>query len=218
MTLDRAASDANVAVLTAWARERGLELAPHGKTTMSPELWHRLLDAGCWGITLATPWQVQVARSAGIDRIILANELADPVAIDWLSAELDAHPAFEFACWVDSVEGVALLAASTGSRPIDVLVELGAEGGRTGARGADAARAVADAAAASPRLRLRGVAGYEGSYGSTARATACAGTCASSPRCSRALADRFARADHHGGRQPRSSTPSPRSSPTCPRR
>jgi D-serine deaminase-like pyridoxal phosphate-dependent protein len=164
MTLDRAASDANVAVLTAWARERGLVLAPHGKTTMSPELWHRLLDAGCWGITLATPWQVQVARSAGIDRIILANELADPVAIDWLSAELDAHPAFEFACWVDSVEGVALLAESTGSRPIDVLVELGAEGGRTGARGAEAARAVADAAAASPRLRLRGVAGYEGSY------------------------------------------------------
>jgi D-serine deaminase-like pyridoxal phosphate-dependent protein len=164
MTLDRAASDSNVAAMTAWAREKNLLLAPHGKTTMSPGLWRRLIDAGCWGITLATPWQVQVARSAGLDRVILANELADPVAIAWLSAELDAHPEFEFACWVDSVDGVALLAASTGSRPIDVLVELGAEGGRTGARGAGTARAVADAVAASPRLRLRGVAGYEGSY------------------------------------------------------
>jgi D-serine deaminase-like pyridoxal phosphate-dependent protein len=164
MTLDRAASDANVAVMTAWARERGIQLAPHGKTTMSPELWHRLVAAGCWGITLATPWQVQVARAAGLDRILLANELTDPVAIAWLAAELDANPGFEFACWVDSLDGVALLDASAGDRPIDVLVELGDEGGRTGARGHAAAGRVLDAAAASPRLRLRGVAGYEGSY------------------------------------------------------
>jgi D-serine deaminase-like pyridoxal phosphate-dependent protein len=165
LTLDRAASDANVGVLVEWARAAGVELAPHGKTTMSPELWHRLLRAGCWGLTLATPWQVQVARAAGIDRIPLANELSDPVAIEWVAGELDSDASFEFACWVDSVEGVALLAASMGTRPIDVLVELGAAGGRTGARGAAAALAVADAVAATPRLRLRGVAGYEGSYG-----------------------------------------------------
>jgi D-serine deaminase-like pyridoxal phosphate-dependent protein len=166
LTLDRAASDANTATMVAWAREQGVELAPHGKTTMSPELWKRLLAAGCWGITLATPWQVQVARAAGLPRIVLANEVADPVGIAWIAAELDADPGFELACWVDSLEGVALLAASQGTRPIDVLVELGDAGGRTGARGAAAAREVADAVAASPRLRLRGVAGYEGSYGS----------------------------------------------------
>lgn len=166
LTLDRTASDANTATMVAWAREQGVELAPHGKTTMSPELWKRLLGAGCWGLTLATPWQVQVARAAGLSRIVLANEVTDPVGIAWLSAELDADPSFEFVCWVDSVEGVALLAASAGSRPIDVAVELGDAGGRSGARGATVARAVADAVAASPRLRLRGVAGYEGSYGS----------------------------------------------------
>lgn len=165
MTLDRAASDANTGTLVAWAREVGVELAPHGKTTMSPELWRRLLSAGCWGISLATPWQVQAARAAGLDRILLANELSDPVAIAWLAAELDADAGFDFACWVDSVDGVALLAASTGSRPIDVLVELGDAGGRTGARGQRAALEVADAVSASSRLRLRGVAGYEGTYG-----------------------------------------------------
>jgi D-serine deaminase-like pyridoxal phosphate-dependent protein len=47
-----------------------------------------------------------------------------------------------------------------------VLVELGDAGGRSGARGDGTARAVADAVTASPRLRLRGVAGYEGSFGS----------------------------------------------------
>jgi D-serine deaminase-like pyridoxal phosphate-dependent protein len=165
LTFDRTASDANVAQLVGWAAARGLELAPHGKTTMAPELWRRLIDAGCWGITLATPWQAQVARAAGIDRILLANEVVDPVGAAWIAAELDAHPRFEVACWVDSLESVAALAATTGERPIDVLVELGGAGGRTGARGVEAARAVADAVAGEPRLRLRGVTGYEGSYG-----------------------------------------------------
>jgi len=165
LTLDRAAEAGNTATMVSWAREHGVELAPHGKTTMSPELWRRLLAAGCWGITLATPWQVQVARAAGLAQIVLANEVADPAGIAWIAAELDADPGFELLCWVDSLEGVALLAASPGSRPIDVAVELGDAGGRTGARGAAAARAVADAVAAAPRLRLRGVAGYEGSYG-----------------------------------------------------
>ncbi|RQP11551.1 MAG: amino acid deaminase [Microbacteriaceae bacterium] len=169
LVLDRAASDANVATLTAWAAERGMQLAPHGKTTMAPELWRRLLDAGCWGLTLATPWQAQVARAVGVDRILIANEVVDPVGAAWIASELDAHPELELACWVDSAESVAVLAATAGERPLDVLVELGDAGGRTGARGVEAALAVADAAAASPRVRLRGVAGYEGSYGSDRR-------------------------------------------------
>jgi D-serine deaminase-like pyridoxal phosphate-dependent protein len=163
LTFDRAASDHNVATLMGWARERGLELAPHGKTTMAPVLWQRLLDAGAWGLTVATPWQAQVARAAGVSRLLLANEVVDPLAIEWLAAETDAGA--EIACWVDSVESVQVLAGSAGTRPLDVLIELGAPGGRTGARGTEAALAVAREVLAAPRLRLRGVAGYEGSYG-----------------------------------------------------
>ena len=163
LTFDRAASEHNVATLIAWARERGLELAPHGKTTMAPVLWRRLLDAGAWGLTVATPWQAQVARAAGVSRILIANQVVDPVAIAWLAREVDAGA--EIACWVDSLESVRLLAESAGTRPLDVLVELGAAGGRTGARGTEAALAVAREVLAAPRLRLRGVAGYEGSYG-----------------------------------------------------
>src|SRR3982751_6208191 len=46
--------DANIARLAAWCRDRGLALAPHGKTTMAPALWQRQLAAGAWGITVAT--------------------------------------------------------------------------------------------------------------------------------------------------------------------
>ncbi|MEO7720601.1 MAG: amino acid deaminase [Pseudolysinimonas sp.] len=163
LSFDRAASDHNVATLMSWARSSGVELAPHGKTTMSPVLWGRLLDAGAWGLTVATPWQAQIARAVGVSRLLIANQVVDPLAIAWLAAETDAGA--EIACWVDSVEGVRLLADSAGTRPLDVLVELGAAGGRTGARGTEAALAVARAVLAAPRLRLRGVAGYEGSYG-----------------------------------------------------
>ncbi|CAF1643553.1 unnamed protein product, partial [Adineta ricciae] len=31
-----------------------VKLAPHGKTTMSPQLFHKQLEHGAWGWTLAT--------------------------------------------------------------------------------------------------------------------------------------------------------------------
>ena len=166
LTIDRSATANNVAVMADWLVERGLEIAPHGKTTMAPQLWQQLLDGGAWGLTLATAWQVQLARSFGVRRIILANELIDPVALHWLGVEL-ADPAFEFTCWVDSVEAVELMRAGLGgaARPVDVVIELGS--GRAGAASVADALAVAAAVGAAPELRLVGVGGYEGSAGST---------------------------------------------------
>ena len=166
LTVEKAALDSNVSVMADWARSAGVRLAPHGKTTMAPQVWAQQLDAGAWGITLATPWQVQLARSFGVGRIMLANAIVDPVALTWLAAELDADPSFEFFGWADNVQTVEVmdrvLGSSPGERPVNVIVELGAPGGRTGARTIEAARAVAAAIHHSPRLTLAGVGGYEG--------------------------------------------------------
>jgi len=164
LTIDSGAAASNVALMANWVNERGFELAPHGKTTMAPKLWHQVLAAGAWGITLATPWQVQLARSMGIERILLANELVDPVALEWLGSEL-ADPGFEFVCWVDSIDAVNAMRAGLrrSARPVDVVVELG--GARTGARSIPEALAVVAAAEAAPELRLVGVGGYEGAMG-----------------------------------------------------
>jgi len=166
VTLDASRIDHNIRVMADWCAVAGFLLAPHGKTTMSPVLWRRQLDAGAWGITLATAWQVQIARDHGIQRVLLANALVDPVALRWIAEELDAHPEFEFACWADSVATVelmdAVLAVVGGRCSIDVIVELGAPAGRTGARSVAEAREVADAVRASDRLRLAGCGGYEG--------------------------------------------------------
>ncbi|MEU8591565.1 amino acid deaminase [Streptomyces sp. NPDC048664] len=155
----------NLGLLETYAERHGLAFAPHGKTSMAPQLFHRQIEHGAWGVTLAVPHQVRVAREFGIQRIFLANELVDPVALRWIAAELAADPGFRFLCYVDSVRGVELMdAALRGATdlPVEVVVELGAgEGARTGVRTEADAAAVADAVAGTDTLRLVGVAGYE---------------------------------------------------------
>lgn len=166
IVLDDAAMTANVATMAQWCAERGLALMPHGKTTMAPALWKRQRDAGALGITFATMGQVRTARDLGVDSVMLANAAVDRPALAWLAQEL-ADPGFRFVSWADSVATVETMEAALLStaipRPVDVCVELGGEGGRTGARSIAEAVRVAERIAASSVLRLAGVAGYEGS-------------------------------------------------------
>ncbi|MEU6304235.1 amino acid deaminase [Streptomyces chartreusis] len=157
----------NLDLMETYATRHGLAFAPHGKTSMAPQLFQRQIEHGAWGITLAVPHQVRVARAYGTERIFLANELVDAVALRWIAAELTADPAFRLVCYVDSVRGVELMDAALrdagASRPVDVVVELAAgEGARTGVRTEAECAAVADAVAGVSTLRLAGVAGYEG--------------------------------------------------------
>lgn len=157
----------NLKLMETYSARHGLVFAPHGKTSMAPQLFHRQIEHGAWGITLAVPHQVRVARAFGVQRVFLANELVDAAALRWISAELDADPDFRFVCYVDSVRGVGLMDAALtqagASRPVDVVVELAAgEGARTGVRTEAECAAVADAVAGARALRLAGVAGYEG--------------------------------------------------------
>jgi D-serine deaminase-like pyridoxal phosphate-dependent protein len=134
---------------------------------MAPELFARQLEAGACGITAATLSHVRAYRAFGVRDIVLANDLVDVAGLGWLAAELDANPDFSLVCWVDSVRGVELMTAAlaAGDRRVDVCVEIGMPGGRTGCRGSAAVDEVARAVAASPRLRLVGVAGYEAALG-----------------------------------------------------
>jgi D-serine deaminase-like pyridoxal phosphate-dependent protein len=159
----------NLAAMAGWCRDRGVEIAPHGKTHMAPQLFARQLAAGACGITAATLSHVRTYRAFGVRDVVLANELVDEAGLRWLAAELDADPDFSLVCWVDSVRGVELmtaaLAAAGARRQVDVCVEVGLPGGRTGCRGPSTVDEVSRAAAASPRLRLVGVAGYEAALG-----------------------------------------------------
>lgn len=149
-------------------------LAPHGKTSMAPRSLARQLAAGAWGITVATPHQLAMARRIGVDRIVMANQVTEPQALVWLARELERDRAAGFLgsrvlSYVDDAGEVdrarRVLVEAGVQVPIDVLIEVGHVGGRAGCRGLDEVREVARRVAASPVHRLVGVSGYEGTLG-----------------------------------------------------
>ncbi|MEZ0446502.1 alanine racemase [Cellulomonas sp. ICMP 17802] len=158
LTLDADALAHNIAQLAAFTAEHGLAFAPHGKTTMSPELFAAQLDAGAWGITVATGNQLLAAHSFGVRRLLVANEVLDPTVLRWIAHTTDAEILF---C-VDSVEAVDVAAAALDGGRVRVLLEVGHGAGRTGVRTGDQALAVAQRAAEAPGVELVGVSAYEG--------------------------------------------------------
>ena len=155
----------------AWMRRflelTGARLSPHGKTSMAPQLFARQLADGAWAITVATVQQLEVCRRFGFQRLLLANQLIGRPAIRYVLNELKRDPDFDLYCLVDSTDGVALLATEahevSPGRPLQVLLEGGTQGGRTGARELQEALAVARAVKqAEPFLALAGVEGFEG--------------------------------------------------------
>jgi len=142
----------------------GLRLAPHGKTTMSPQLFALQIGAGAWGITLATAQQAHVAHRHGVRRVLMANQLVGRQNMSRI-AQLIADPGFEFYCLVDSAEGVNLLGEFFRERRLrlNVLLELGVIGGRAGVRDDVQLDAVLQALSLWPdSLALAGVELYEG--------------------------------------------------------
>ena len=156
----------NISTMAAFCDDNQVSLAPHGKTTMSPEIIDRQIKSGSWAITAATASQARTFRQFGVGRILIAHEVVDPAAVRWISNEIDDHPDVQIMCLIDSIAAAdamdRALANVPTQRPIDVLVELGHANGRTGCRSVDDAVEVAEHAAASPHLRVIGVEGYEG--------------------------------------------------------
>jgi len=140
------------------------KLAPHGKTTMAPKLFARQIQAGAWGITLATAHQTLVAYSHGVRRVLMANELVGRQNLEIVSRLLEDDE-FEYFCLVDSAAQVEMLGSffkPRGQR-LNVLLEVGAEDGRTGVRDQEQLQATTAALARwKGQLRLCGVEVYEG--------------------------------------------------------
>ena len=166
LVLKQAEFEHNLAAMREFCAAKGVALAPHAKTSMSPAIINRQLAAGAWGMTVASVGQLRVCLEIGVPVMLLANELVNPAAARWLGEALAGRPAQRVYCVVDSAAGVARLAdgwrASGNPGPLPVLVELGIPGGRCGCRTEAEAESVARAVAARPELCLAGVEAFEG--------------------------------------------------------
>ncbi|HTP99747.1 MAG TPA: amino acid deaminase [Casimicrobiaceae bacterium] len=154
----------------AWMRDftqaTGVSLAPHGKTTMAPQIFAQQLAAGAWGITVATVHQLAVCVRFGVRRVIMANQLLGEAAVAEVVRLLASHPDLEFYFLVDSLAQLRAIevdaARHAPSRRLTALLELGVAGGRTGCRSRGEAMQLASAIAASDTVDLRGIECYEG--------------------------------------------------------
>jgi D-serine dehydratase len=167
--LRRPALTHNLAWMQNFVQRKGVALAPHGKTTMSPELFRMQLQAGAWGLTFANVHQLRVGLAAGAQRAIIANQLVSDADLDGLDLLLNQYPQARVWFLVDSLAQLRTLAdwgARRGQpRCWDVLLELGIAGYRTGCRTHEQALALAQAMAESGVVRLGGVECYEGGLG-----------------------------------------------------
>jgi D-serine dehydratase len=169
----------NLSWMQRFAADHGLDMAPHGKTTMSPQLLKRQLDEGAWGLTFATVVQVRAGVSAGARRCMIANQVFAALDLAGIQDMQREHAGLRVAFLVDSVAQLALIEAwylsqndsQAPVRPFEVLLEIGVEGGRTGCRSQQDALTLARRIHDSPACRLVGIECYEG-LGATGQSAA----------------------------------------------
>jgi D-serine dehydratase len=125
----------NAAWMQKFVAAYGLKLAPHGKTTMAPALFHLQLQHGACGITVATAHQAAVAYHHGVRRVLMANQLVGRANMQIIAGLLN-DPDFTFYGLVDSAAQVEQLGRFFADRRLrlHVLLELGVTGGRAGVR------------------------------------------------------------------------------------
>ncbi|MBE3669188.1 amino acid deaminase [Vibrio navarrensis] len=161
--LNHSALENNLRWMQDFADRHQVKLAPHGKTSMTPELFRQQLQHGAWGITVASPAQAQVAVMAGAKRVIMANQLVGKGNMA-IIAKLLSEQSIEFYCCVDSTRNVDALAEFFAAQQLtlNVLIEYGVAGGRCGCRTPQQVHALATHIARQPNLKLAGIEVYEG--------------------------------------------------------
>jgi len=164
--IKREAMEHNLAWMQKQVRAWKIDLAPHGKTTMSPQLFRRQLDAGAWGITFATVRQLRVGIDAGTRRALIANQVVSDADLHGIQSLLASHADLRVVFLVDSLAQLALIERwstdNASARPFEVMLEIGLPGGRTGCRTHDEALTLAARLHASRAVRLVGIECYEG--------------------------------------------------------
>ncbi|MCE0811029.1 amino acid deaminase [Buttiauxella sp. S04-F03] len=162
--IKKGALENNIQWMQRYADTRGVSLAPHGKTTMTPWIFQQQQQAGAWAVGVGSAWQASIAMVSGIKRVLMVNQLVGKANMQLVS-QLKAHyPDVDYLCCVDSLANAKALSAffSANNQRLDVLIELGVPGGRCGCRTTEQAQTLAEEISILPGLRLRGLELYEG--------------------------------------------------------
>lgn len=153
--------EANVKAMADLLAGTGKTVRPHVKTHRTPELARRQLGGTAIGVTCATVGEAEAMVAAGMDDVLIANEVVDPAKIDrYVALGRQARIALA----VDDPGPVEMLsrAATRVGVDVEVLIDVDVLLHRCGVTSPADAVALARVIERSPGLRLRGIMGYEG--------------------------------------------------------
>jgi len=169
MVLKEAAIKNNIAQMMSFCNSVDAQLAPHVKTTMSPQLAQMQVAAGATALTIANFWQGRIFLKHGFKNLIIANEVLDPTAIAEI-AKINKQKQAEIIFYVDSILALEIIQKHT---PLEgeqnLFIEIGTENGRGGVRELSLVEQLAQRIKADKRLNLIGVTGFEGAVPDAAR-------------------------------------------------
>ena len=162
--IKKAALENNIQWMQRYADTRGVSLAPHGKTTMTPWIFQQQQQAGAWAVGVGSAWQASIAMVSGVKRVLMVNQLVGKANMQLVSKLKSEYQDVDYLCCVDSIANAKTLSAffSAQHQQLDILIELGVPGGRCGCRTAEQALMLAEEISGLPGLRLRGLELYEG--------------------------------------------------------
>jgi D-serine deaminase-like pyridoxal phosphate-dependent protein len=161
LLLDLAKVERNIAEMARRMSGLPAALRPHAKIHKSPIVGRMQIDAGAVGLTTATVWEASAMVDAGLDDILIANQVVGPLKAAEL-ARLARQATVIVAVDSGHNAGELATAARAAGSEIGALVEYDVGLHRCGTRTHEEATALAAQIEGLVGLRLRGVLGYEG--------------------------------------------------------
>jgi len=169
MVLKESAIKNNIAQMMSFCNSVNAELAPHVKTTMSPQLAQLQMAAGATALTVANFWQGSIFLKYGFKNLIIANEILDAKVIAEI-ARINKQKQAEIIFYVDSILALEIIQKHTPmAGEQNLLIEIGTDNGRGGVRELSQVSEIAQRISADSRLNLIGVTGFEGAVPDAAR-------------------------------------------------
>ncbi len=140
--------------------EAGVQWRPHTKAMKSPVIARKLLDAGATGITCAKLGEAEVMAAAGIDDILIANQIVGATKIARL---VELRRIADVIVAADAVENVEMLshAAEEAGVCLRVVVEVDVGMGRAGVPPGERAVALARDIVGRPGVSFAGLFTWE---------------------------------------------------------
>ena len=168
LTINESKFNKNIFSMKKYTDSNKVLLAPHSKTSMSPQLLSRIDKLGCWGFTVANNQQLSVLLQMGIKKIILANLITnDSNMYNFFELVKKYNKTSDVYICVDSKFGVNLLNKISFKYKfninIKILIEVGLKNSRSGIRNIKSLKSLVNSINKLPmNFALSGVLFYEG--------------------------------------------------------